>query len=122
MTWLIMLSVAVAVMAASIFVLAPGARPTDATRTRLVRQPVRCPARGARATVEFIIETNGGDTFVDVLSCSLLPGHRRLTCGRVCRSISVARFADVGAPATPPPSTSPDPAAPALWCVGGSAA
>ncbi len=122
MTWIITLAIAAAVIALSIVVLAPRTRATGPTRTRIVRRPVRCPPHWARATVEFLVETNGGETFVDVLSCSLVPGHRRLTCGRVCRSMSVARFGAVDAPATPPPVPLPDPAAPALWCVGASAA
>ncbi|HLK10269.1 MAG TPA: hypothetical protein VKW76_02710 [Candidatus Binatia bacterium] len=60
--------------------------------TRLVRRRLRCPVENAPATVDFVVAANGGEAYVDVAACSLLPRDEPVTCGKVCRSTSVAPF------------------------------
>ncbi len=62
--------------------------------TRLVRRRLRCPVEGRPATVDFVVVANDGEAYLDVASCSLLPPGKPVECGKVCRSASVAPFAD----------------------------
>jgi hypothetical protein len=66
-------------------------------RTRLVRTRLQCPVVGRSATVDFVVAVNDGEAYEDVARCSLLAPHRPVECGKVCRSTSVAPFAEGGA-------------------------
>ena len=56
-------------------------------RVPVFRRDVRCPLRGAQASV-FVSarhrEIDGEDRYADVLSCSLLIGPSQLGCDRSC--------------------------------------
>jgi hypothetical protein len=62
-------------------------------RYRLERRMTPCPADGRMAEVEFVMRADDGDVAIDVLRCSHRPGDVPVTCGRECRSASVAPFA-----------------------------
>jgi hypothetical protein len=62
--------------------------------TRFVRRRLRCPVEGEPATVDFVVAAHDGAAYLDVASCSLLPPGKPVDCGKVCRSASVAPFAD----------------------------
>jgi hypothetical protein len=64
--------------------------------THLVSRRLQCPVEGRRATVDFVVDANDGEVYLDVASCSLLPPGKPVECGKVCRSTSVAPFADRG--------------------------
>ena len=66
--------------------------------TRLVRRRLRCPVEGRPATVDFVV-ANDGEAYLDVAKCSLVPPGKPVECGKVCRSPSVAPFADRDQPA-----------------------
>ena len=66
--------------------------------TRFVRRRVRCPVEGKPATVDFVVTANDGEAYLDVVRCSLLPPGKPVECGKVCRSASIAPFADRGQP------------------------
>ena len=59
---------------------------------RVVRRRVVCPARGAGAAVDFLVDAEGPEVFRDVVACSFLARREPADCGRECRSISVAPF------------------------------
>jgi hypothetical protein len=74
-------------------VLGNAVRRRDGTRAIRVRRRLECPVERRPATVEFVVAADPGETYVDVATCSLLPPDRPVECGRVCRSTSVAPFA-----------------------------
>ncbi|HJQ84162.1 MAG TPA: hypothetical protein VKA21_08805 [Candidatus Binatia bacterium] len=53
---------------------------------------VECPVHRREATVEFLVDGAGAEANRDVLACSLLPPGEPATCGKTCRSTSVAPF------------------------------
>jgi hypothetical protein len=59
---------------------------------RVVQRRVRCPVHGREADVAFLLESNGGETYREVVECSLRPEGEPLACAQVCRSLSVAPF------------------------------
>jgi hypothetical protein len=63
-------------------------------RSRLVSGRVECPVHGRPAFVSFVVAANDGEAYVDVATCSLLPPDEPPECGKVCRSASVAPFAE----------------------------
>lgn len=62
--------------------------------TRFVRRRLRCPVGGEPATVDFVVAAHDGAAYLDVVRCSLLPPGKPVACGKVCRSASIAPFAD----------------------------
>ena len=64
--------------------------------TRLVRKELECPVERRAATVDFVVAADDGEAYLDVARCSLLPRGKPVECGKVCRSTSVAPFADQG--------------------------
>jgi len=68
--------------------------------TRLVSRRLECPVEGRPATVDFVVNANDGEAYLDVASCSLLPPGKPVECGKVCRSASVAPFSDPSQPGT----------------------
>jgi hypothetical protein len=80
----------VAVVVAVTIFLALGGR-----RFRVVTRRLRCPVHGREALVQLLVEAGDGVVYRDVVACSLEPS---VTCDKVCRSLSVAPFAQ------PPPA------------------
>ena len=58
----------------------------------ITRRRLACPLLARDATVDFVVEDDGGDTCADVVACSLVPGGCEIACGKPCRSIGVAPF------------------------------
>jgi hypothetical protein len=56
----------------------------------VVRRRVRCPEKGRRATVAFMVD--GWGAARDVARCTLVPPNEPVTCGKECRSVAVTRF------------------------------
>lgn len=66
-------------------------------RFRVVTRRLRCPVHGREATVQLLVEAGNGVVYRDVVACSL-ESDPSVTCDKVCRSLSVAPFAE------PPPA------------------
>jgi hypothetical protein len=58
----------------------------------ITRRRLACPLLARDATVDFVVEDDGGDTCADVVACSLVPGGCEIACGKPCRSTGVASF------------------------------
>jgi hypothetical protein len=56
------------------------------------RRRVTCPVRGHAADVDFVLEDDDGETYVDVVGCSLTAPEGETRCGKPCRSTGVAPF------------------------------
>jgi hypothetical protein len=68
--------------------------------THRVSRRLQCPVEDTPATVDFVVNANDGEAYLDVASCSLLPPGKPVKCGKVCRSASVAPFSDPSQPGT----------------------
>jgi hypothetical protein len=67
--------------------------------SRRLRRRLECPVKGRPATVEFVVPASDREAYLDVARCSLEPAGTPPDCGRVCRSLSVARFSPPADPA-----------------------
>jgi len=58
----------------------------------IARCRLACPLRARDATVDFVVEDDGGEACVEVVACSLVPGGCEIACEKPCRSTGVAPF------------------------------
>ena len=59
---------------------------------RVEHRRLWCPVHRTLASVDLLLDASGPEIYRDVLDCSLRPHGESLTCGKTCRSVSVAPF------------------------------